>query len=345
MAVGSVLTSSGFPHVITPLTNSDLPWATPESIPLKNVFKSYNPGACRESWVSYLRDDISLRYEAYSYDRAHCPDKTITISTTSTITRSATSECDQSPRAISVGESVMTTTAVIHGLHACYWENSSLPKHFPDNFRDDDERLRERPDCTILPSDCGQQWEQFRAIFTNTTVPFNYAYGWDNFTDPKPLNYNTKTEEIVCGHDGKCRLVRKQDFWAWVAGLDSDNQQRVGFFADCPDAEATLRRECFKTQTRIRPLKPLVLDGLSPQSINEQIDTAFGCEIKVDRFALIYFDPQKPLLKNICANHTKFEPEAMNGSTTDLPYSTVLTAITFHAHDIRSSRQSTLGTL
>jgi hypothetical protein len=88
-----------------------------------------------------------------------CTDKTLfTVTTTRTLTKAATTECDQLPRASSTRETVITT---VTSAGICLKQFKTKEEYQKSN-RDPP---KNSPKCRIPPSDCADSWESFNETF------------------------------------------------------------------------------------------------------------------------------------------------------------------------------------
>jgi hypothetical protein len=286
---------------------------------------------CLSAWISYWKASITrqarsqgvpvseTRTNTSSYrgllaskERKTCANQTFVVTSTSTITEPVSTECDHLPRAKSIAESVITFTTTVGGGSTCprQFKNKEEFERSKRHHADDD-----APKCQVPVSQCFESWNRFNATFSE----------W-KFERPLRTGFRLEPcETAMC-------LITLMSYW-------EDH-----LFAECPEVLPYLRLE-IADEYRARFLEQGITNQLSPKELETKLDEVFGCQVDVDQFVLLYFEPSIPKTRDICASagYGEFFPYSYpNSSTFAPPSSATVSAVTFDMHDLRRE-QKVLG--
>jgi hypothetical protein len=287
--------------------------------------------ACVSSWIAYFNSIVTHEVKTW-YDKRRdvwvepCTDiTTFTVKTTSTLTKTTTTECDGTPRAVSTGETVITTVTSARLPGTCLKQATAKEEY--DIFSQDP--TDNRPNCHISNLDCADAWETLLAAFT-----YYIAYDGDRIFK----SYNRSEVRRFC--EGKVSPCFDLDRHVALDSVSVMLDWRDHLFVNCPYGLLFLRKlrihggsDFLKTLNNRTDVSP-------PNVLNSKLDELYGCDVTVDSFVLLYFPPDIPQKRDICADsgYGEFFSHQLATSLTDPAVHAVVTTIVFDQHDLRYSR-------
>ena len=249
-----------------------------------------------------------------------CATPIFVVTTTSTITEPASAECDGIPRARSIGESVITYTTTVDRNSEC----PHLYKDIDDMHRSFEVTFKEVPTCRVPIPECSESWNSYKAAFAD----------WNQFNATFPDSVNGRMK-------GACKTPLCSTI-ADMAGL------RDHLFINCTEVLPYLRLQRALSMdgrpnllgSDIPKIQELGLTNDSPsQELDTKLDEIAGCDVMVDQSLLLYFKPDFPKSRNICASSgfgEFFSYPYYHKLSNDRPISAVVSTVTFNEHDLRN---------
>jgi hypothetical protein len=338
ISLTSSLTDSSRPLPITPSLSYDFRSS--------DSFLEARP--CLSTWISYwkdrmhtqVRDDFeyeswrtmgssSFRQWSETKYKETCLSSTFVVTSTSTITEPASTECDGKPRARSIGESTIVFTTTVARNSACPEQYDISQPLLNQGYESD----KDAPKCQVPIPECSESWDRFTAIFTdwncfNTTFPH---LDWQKIS---------KRQEAYPCNNPLCHYIAHMGKW-------NDH-----LFINCTEVLPYLRlHQALHEEGESRLLDPDypqlqklgITNKLSPQELDKRLDEVEGCSVFVDQFVLLYFEPDIPKTRNICTSSGYgefFSYSYTQKSSPGLLQSAVVPVITFNAHDLRQDVKS-----
>jgi hypothetical protein len=283
----------------------------------------YDADLCVQSWLSYVKQDITSIVEwrrsrnlylslAEVYPTSVLENViTTTWTTTAAIWQPAISQCDGYPRVTSVGKT--TTTITESGTVQTPFSDRPLPSP-PTEPNPWYRKFPPFPDCGFLPEACQANWDKFQTGFSNWTIPLK---------DVAP-------EDALCTDRIRGQICPDQDetileISSWVAFRAYPAVR--GFFGQCPLPESAC---LVKWQTFESILGERFPVGIGRGPMKKGVEP--GCDVTVERFALIHFPTLSNRNRNLCNNSTfaAQEGNVSNSMNADISTAT-LQSIVFEA--------------
>jgi hypothetical protein len=259
-------------------------------------------------------------------DQEYCTDTTVfTVTTTSTLTKPATTECDHSPRAISTGETVITTlTSAADPNNFCLKQ----PRNKAEFERDQMAQPQDAPRCKISNVDCADSWKSFLEAF-------EYSITYDGFRMYEGNNPSERREFCLQSNGTcSCKISKPRQVYNLVMG--SLWRWENHLFANCPDIMQQIR---FRSLNEFmgRNLSRIDVTNLSGDVLDGILNDITGCEVMVSSFVLLYFRADIPQQRDICVSsgYGEFFSYRPVSSLTDPAVSAIETEIVFDQHDLR----------
>jgi hypothetical protein len=316
---------------------------------------------CLSSWIHYWEErviwdikrdrvyglglpitdsSLSKNWEASVFTDSCTTPSSYVVTTTSTITEPSPTECgDGIPRARSIDESVLTYTTT-------GFDNYCAPPH--KNKAEWVEQFyiapADAPKCRLPISECSDSWNYFKETFADWSriaakVPkFSEFY---NITcpqfsmDPQP-DVDPHFNDLYPSCEGTPEMKSPLSRYIEAMSQWSDH-----LFINCTQVLPYLRLQSAFRHPAGSLLKDHgISNALSPQELDRRLDDEYQCEIEVEEFVLLYFDPGIPKTRDICASsgYGEFFPySSTQKPSLGPPVSAIVSTIIFSAHDLRDA--------
>jgi hypothetical protein len=255
--------------------------------------------------------------------------RVFTVTTTSTLTQPAITECDGLPRATSIGETVITTVTSVADPDKCLVQ----PRNKEELQKPKSNWLERAPRCRIPQTECVDSWKLFREAF-------QYRRSWDRDSLIESSN-DDEIDSFCLGKPEDACFKTEWNSLITAAGITLESDH---LFADCPNIQPYIRKEWLKPYVskesehgEFNWVWSNVSDSLPPDVLASGLDSLLGCKVFVDAFVLLFFPPDTSTARDICTSsgYGEFIPYRLASSLSNPAVSAVVSTIVFDQHDRR----------